>query len=137
MPDKCYTCLGTYYKEGEKCLDCPLGCETCEGNPGKCSACVDGYWYDPDNEACIVCKSPCATCLNDTYCLSCGHGEENRILPPSCACADGESDRGDACVICSSPCVKCYSENSDDCITCIAEYYVDGRECKPCGVGCL
>lgn len=69
--------------------------------------------------------------------MSCGYGEENRILPPSCSCKDGFSDNGLACIICTSPCVKCYTEADNDCITCIDEHYIDGRICKRCDTGCL
>lgn len=70
--------------------------------------------------------------MSATFCFSCGHGEADRVDPPTCACRDGLSDRGDACVLCTSPCLKCYTEASNDCITCVDEHYIDGKDCKKC-----
>lgn len=34
----------------------------------------------------MKCVYPCKTCLDETFCYSCGYGVENRLPPPTCEC---------------------------------------------------
>lgn len=75
-----------------ECEKCKLGCEVCDTNDkANCSECSTGYYLDLDTNACVTCVYPCETCLNKTYCYTCGYdklvnNEVRRIRAPTCAC---------------------------------------------------
>lgn len=98
-------------------------------------SCHDGYYLD--GNVCIKCKTPCATCLNETFCYTCGFDPTNlRIRAPTCECDEEYSDFGDRCDTCTAPCSKCTGAGLDECTACNPYYYLDGTTCKECHVSC-
>lgn len=104
----CIDCVDTYYIEGSICNPCTLGCKTCPGDPNNCTACIDGYFMKESGTPCIKCPSPCATCFNENYCITCGYGASKRIRQPTCICEHGLSDNEEECLTCISPCKTCF-----------------------------
>lgn len=106
---------------------------------------MEGYFKLDDNITCKKCKYPCTVCDKvEDYCLYCadfppvGPNNGNRLQPPTCACEKGFSEGGPTlgCIICNDPCLTCNSYATDDCNSCIDEYYLDGNQCIDCKPGC-
>ena len=100
--------------------------------------CDSGYYYSADTSLCVECLSPCKTCLNSAFCLTCmenfyladenngicdvGCGEKMILNSENkCSCLNGTfksfDDLGNAeCVLCESPCREC--KNLSFCLSC-------------------
>lgn len=92
-----------------------------------------------DSSSCPKCNYPCETCLDSTFCYSCGFDIANKNPPPTCSCKYGMSDSFDpliGCIVCTEPCLTCSSTSDSDCISCIDDHYLEGTECKDCDPGC-
>ena len=71
-----YTCSNGYYTYLNS-----LNVDT----PGSClQSCPIGTYAYATNLSCIACKSPCLSCTNDNFCLSC---VANYFLTPSNTCS--------------------------------------------------
>lgn len=112
----------------QQCLPCGTGCATCKNLPDECYSCLDEYYLD--GEQCKECVYPCETCLNETFCFTCGFDVANKNPAPSCSCKHGMSDSYDGeigCITCNSPCYTCSSTANDDCLSCIEDHYLDNK----------
>lgn len=120
--------------EIKECVPCSEGTSYCT-DINISLACYDGYWLDVN--ICKKCKSPCATCISDTFCHTCGYDPTNvRTRVPQCSCPEHLSDHGDRCDTCTAPCAKCTGFGTDECTECLPYYYLEGTECLDCHVSC-
>ena len=64
---------------------------------------------------CSVCLSPCQTCLNASFCLTCSSG---MVLAGACLslCPDGWFELSGQCLVCNSTCRTCL--NASACLSC-------------------
>ena len=82
------TCNAGYYLTDNGCVPCFSSCRTCIGGQinqcdscydkatlrnGQC-VCPDGSYPDKASQTCIACLNNCATCLSDTFCVTCKDG---------------------------------------------------------------
>lgn len=127
--NKCTECLDTFYvsSRNEKyvnCSSCPSNCRKCSKDDSGnliCNECLEGF-YKEDNK-CVKCNSPCATCTSATHCTSCVAGH----------LYDGA---GSCDVECSPDCQTCERTQST-CLTCHSGYYIINNTCVKCPLeGC-
>ena len=95
------------------------------------TACPDGYHQVSTNgsQFCTACVSPCATCANSSFCLSCltGFFYYNFSCPTVCPGGYYPDAAGNTCKTCISPCKTCTS--SSICLTCSLGYW-NGTHCS-------
>nr|XP_049702318.1 furin-like protease 2 [Helicoverpa armigera] len=163
----------SFVNQGGVCWPCHESCETCAGaGQDSCLTCApahllvvdlavclqqcpDGYYEDPDANACFPCAEHCDTCSEKAdMCSSCAH---NYVLyNGSClaACPPGTHQKDDfGCMPCHETCESCHGPSENACVSCrIGDYafknrcvpkcppgyYADAqrRECLPCPIGC-
>lgn len=128
------SCPDTHYADITQlaCLPCTAPCLTCEYIPTHCTNC------DPNStlpllqnntclascaststypgtlgtgKACFPCLSPCLTCINITYCLSCvpGYMLTGGSCSTSCSPAYYFNATSTSCQACSNGCLACLS----------------------------
>jgi len=107
------------------CIVCNTGCAQCVESSTNCVQCKTGYYLF--NETCVVtcpnqyygnttalvcmnCISPCYTCLNSSYCLSCSVNflyNGTCVTSPSCPAYYYADITTLSCLVCSSNCLTC------------------------------
>jgi hypothetical protein len=129
--NKCYNIcpIGLYPDNTQmQCLPCHPSCKQCSDSL-TCTSCNDKYYSVLPGQLCGACLSTCATCINNSQCLTCfndGFFSNYQCLD---ACPDGfygDKDHN-TCKPCLSPCNNCLSETS--CLDCIAGYTKTGSAC--------
>jgi len=153
------------------CIACTPPCATCTGEgtePGVCQSCLapdfladspegsscvadcpDGSYGDTNDNVCLVCADPCATCTGEGtepgVCQSCLAPDFLADSPEgsSCvaACPDGSYGDTDerVCIGCTSPCATCTGEGTEPgvCQSCLApDFLADSPEGSSCVAAC-
>ena len=78
---------------------------------------------------CLPCKSPCATCMNETKCLSCEENKsfhENNCLS---SCPLNYYSSESKCKTCHPSCETCTGPDKFNCITCEEGFEYSNKEC--------
>ena len=144
---------GTYANATNVCVSCSLPCEECAGSATACTKCnqnaaekyllttastcyancPSGYYNDGIAQQCATCISPCQTCTNSTYCLTClqsqaykyyWQGVCSTVCPNTTILTNGD------CQSCTSPCQTCAGA-STACTSCInsPQHYLHNSAC--------
>lgn len=92
------------------------------------ASCPSVYYYsskDSNAYICLSCISPCLTCLNSSYCLSCvpGYMLSNGLCSTSCTASYYFNTTIVSCASCSSFCLICNSNSF--CQLCTPYYYIN------------
>ncbi|KAI5651344.1 subtilase family domain-containing protein [Phthorimaea operculella] len=163
----------SFVNQGGVCWPCHESCETCAGaGQDSCLTCApahllvidlavclqqcpDGYYEDPDANACFPCAEHCDTCSEKAdMCSSCAHSYV--LYNGSClaACPPGTYQKDDfGCMPCHETCESCNGPSENACVSCrIGDYAIKGRcvsqcpkgyyadaqrrECLACPIGC-
>lgn len=130
LANNCTLCLNSTYLFNNQCLDpqnCPLT-----------------TYPDISTLHCSPCLSPCSTCLNGTFCLSCQGSLYLLSSAGSCfsaeTCPSGTLPLNTSlqeCVSCSVNCSSC-SVGLDNCTSCPSGTYLQNYQCvtaQECRVG--
>ncbi len=100
------------------------------------SSCPFGYYGDNTNNQCVLCVSPCQTCYNSNYCLSCV-ASYSLASGGVCVstCPAGYISISNVCTACNSPCATCNGllSNCTSCITTLNPpmYLTNSYTCVP------
>ena len=153
---ECFTCLNdNLYAQGPDCVyACGTGYYIYEEERKCVSDCPIGTFALLTNVSCMACVGPCATCLSESYCLSC---LEAFFLTADHTCVEVcpyqfyGSATTSQCEECVGRCNECTSE--EECLNCQlgflegtncvdhcaqVGYYTDLEtlECEPCSPEC-
>lgn len=150
-------CPDGWFEDNSTCLACPSTCLTCI-NETACLACNtssptptylrdlyqcistqscgEGYYIDESYgwPLCLKCESPCRTCINSSYCLTCLSGL-NFMGTCKSICPSGYYSPANTpeCLSCDASCVRC-SVVSTNCTACNASSYLKNGSCvSSCG----
>ena len=163
LPAQASNCSAHQYWDNNfnKCKDCALPCDSCNGYSYRCITCTGGYskssfscdftcsvksnYLDFNKESCENCSSTCTTgCIESPInCNNCPNGTyyrpDNNKCDTNCPINGGYyiSSTERRCIPCRDPnCLYCSSSGS--CTQCKAFYYRDtlSYRCFKCPVGC-
>ena len=140
-PSGCLVCLNQqlceYCDNGQYMLGyaCYANCTNYlhfEPNKTCLTSCPDGYQQTTANNSlkyCSACTSPCATCLNETHCLSClsGYFYLEYACPTSCPDQYYSDNTTNKCESCVTPCRTC--SDSQTCLSCQLGFW-NGSVCS-------
>lgn len=154
------SCLSSYYENNSVCQACSLICLTCSNFTAcltcntssslniyypdnlaciSASSCLSGYYIDSTFGAltCTKCVSPCLSCTNSTYCLTCFSGLNYKgsckSNCPTGYYADISNPTDSKCSACSSVCFSCMG-NATNCTSCYSAFYLKNGSCvSNCG----
>ncbi|KAL4450910.1 hypothetical protein ABPG74_011752 [Tetrahymena malaccensis] len=121
----CNSCIDGYYVQNNTCQKCDRSCKACQNTSISCTSCYNNYYYDSTQSKCILCSSTCKTCDGSTnLCTS---------------CLDGYSLISGQCQLCQFPCQTCASGNTNSCLSCPSNYYLDATQntCNICSNNCV
>lgn len=119
----CFACPIGYSLSGNNCVACTSGsnCARCNPSaPSNCYSCVNGYYLNSANSACVKCPSTCLTCSNPSNCITCISGYTLAVQAVASA---------GTCVACTSPCLQCMGSPTT-CTSCISGYSLNGWNCQ-------
>lgn len=132
---KCLTCQSS----NDNCASCtyPKALLIDINGKGKCvDSCGSGYFYDSLSGQCQKCSSLCASCYSSTKCLTCMSNAfmyENRcIISCPAAYASVSTFSSTTCKQCPINCATCSYSSTDqsiNCTTCAANYYLVNAQC--------
>lgn len=146
----------SFVNQGGVCWPCHESCETCAGaGQDSCLTCApahllvidlavclqqcpDGYYEDPDANACFPCSEHCDTCSEKAdMCSSCAHSYV--LYNGSClaSCPPGTYPKDDfGCMPCHESCESCSGPSETACVSCrIGDYAFKGRCVSKCSTG--
>jgi len=151
--NNCYCPFGQY-KDGNTCLECPQGCESCLSSAvcltcdlnfdfiGDFCICSSDKYLDTTNpiHECRICQADCSECSAIDPCTNCSF---DRILVAAacqpCAVNQGSFKSGiSTCEACIPNCDTCLTNS--ECLICSSGFYYNGTECQlgpPCHESCL
>ena len=154
------TCLAGYYQNQAICSPCASICLTCS-NLTAClscntsstlniyfseqyicisaASCMPGYYIDSTYGPllCSKCISPCLSCLNSSYCVSCLFGINYKgsckSNCPTGFFTDSSNSTNIKCSPCSVTCFSCVS-SATNCSSCFSSFYLKNATCvSSCG----
>lgn len=125
------------------CVACTPNCSTCYATQSNCTSCIIsnpllylinnicviaqncpiGTYPNSTLYICDNCISPCASCSNYSYCLTCIIGSSLYLGICSTNCPSGYYSYNQICTICSSPCSTC-SNSATNCTSCLTNLVV-------------
>jgi len=154
------SCLTGYYQNQGTCSPCAAICLSCSNltacltcnttstlstyspelltciNPSSCAA---GYYIDTSlgSPLCSKCTSPCSSCANSSFCLSCLFGINYKGSCKSNCPTGYFTDNSNAsdikCSACSATCFSCIS-SANNCSSCSSSLYLKNGTCvSNCG----
>lgn len=168
----CSACSGRYKlnNDGSKCISCQTSCIDCvdaestlSSSIAECSACMDGYYKNiDDNPTCNQCLDDCKICSETGKCDTCdddfylNSGDSCSECPFKCktcseidgvvtcdVCKDKfalKSATAKTCDVCPGNCDKCTPVLAvkGQCTTCADYFYRDSsKKCQSCPSNCV
>ncbi|KAM3128632.1 hypothetical protein pb186bvf_019261 [Paramecium bursaria] len=143
-------CFPGYYDNSGTCAPCDSTCLTCTGSTSQdCTACggsgfrflngnscdcLEDYYIDTEQYACVKCSTKCQTC--NTYynqCSACAASQFRTLSGTVCVCSTGYYDDPTQlqCQKCDSTCSGCTGPSSSECTSCTSANFrtLSGSTC--------
>ncbi|KAH8828150.1 TNFR/NGFR cysteine-rich region family protein [Flagelloscypha sp. PMI_526] len=140
---ECSKCSsGFFLNSVGDCKVCQIGCATCSGPSGACSACKQGFSLDPSDQT--KCNPPQSATSTGQICPDGSFSSGGQCTPCNGACGTCTAGTANDCVVCAqglfkNPQGQCVSANGDGvCDGSNGALVVDNvkKECEACGAKC-
>lgn len=149
------SCLNGYFQNQTACSPCSTTCSTCSNSTSclscntssylnvyfpseytciSASSCSVGYYIDSSFGPllCSKCLSPCSSCLNNSYCLSCllgiNYKGSCKSNCPTGFFTDSSNSSDIKCSSCSGICFSCIGA-ATNCSSCYSSMYLKNGSC--------